>query len=189
MKGRKILLGVATILVAGVLTACGNQTSQGKQSADHGQATSRQSTSQQSSSQVAHQTVWSHQQDQQLTTFINNWAPKMHQSYQKYDGTNQLKTSVGVTYPADLSREQVNGQAGVMGWAPTGKGDYEYNVVAIYNYDGTEPPLPNRITYFFCFHNGKPVALVDQTRDGEPSAHPTINQDIRDNFARIANEH
>lgn len=48
---------------------------------------------------------------------------------------------------------------------------------------------PNRITYFFCFHNGKPVALVDQTRDGEPSAHPTINQDIRDNFARIANEH
>lgn len=133
MKGRKILLGVATILVAGVLTACGNQTSQGKQSTNQGQ------TSQQSSSQVAHQTVWSHQQDQQLTTFINNWAPKMHQSYQKYDGTNQLKTSVGVTYPADLSREQVNGQAGVMGWAPTGKGDYEYNVVAIYNYDGTEP--------------------------------------------------
>lgn len=75
-----------------------------------------------------------------------------------------------------------------MGWAPTGKGDYEYNVVAIYNYDGTEPPLPNRITYFFAFHNGKPVVLVDQSRDGDPNCKPTSNQDVASNFERIANE-
>lgn len=191
MQRGRLLLLVFTILATGTLTACGRQNA----SQQNSQSETSQYQAQKNqnnnvptdSSQTA--TLWNQSKNQQLANFIHSWAPTMHQSYEAYDGTNELKTSVGTTYPADLSREQVNGQAGVMGWAPNGKGDYEYNVVAIYNYNGTKPPLPNRITYFFCFHHGKPVALVDQSRDGEPSAHPTVNQEVADNFERIANSH
>lgn len=118
---------------------------------------------------------------------MRSWGPTMGQNYQKYDGQNPLHVSVGANYPADLSRESVQG-GGSIGWAPSEKGDYDYNIVAIYNFDGDKPPLPNRITYFFAFHNGQPVALVDQTRDGDPVRHPPVNKDVSSNFARIANQ-
>jgi hypothetical protein len=196
MKKRKIWAGLAAALLLVSLTACGNQqanstdSNSSKQTQATSKTTSNENTNQQSSSTSSQQetTLWNKQKDQELAAFINKWAPTMHQSYQEYDGNTPLKTSVGIAYPDGLSREQVDGQSGMMGWAPTGKGNYEYNVVAIYNYDGTEPPLPNRITYFFCFHDGKPVVLVDQTRDGDPSAHPTANQDVQSNFTRIADE-
>lgn len=118
---------------------------------------------------------------------MRSWGPTMGQNYQKYDGQNPLHVSVGANYPADLSRESVQG-GGSIGWAPSEKGDYDYNIVAIYNFDGDKPPLPNRITYFFAFHNGQPVALVDQTRDGDPVCHPPVNKNVSSNFARIANQ-
>lgn len=193
---KKIWTGLAAALLLVFLAACGNQranstdSNSSKQTQATSKTTSNENANQQSSSTSSQQetTPWNKQKDQELAAFINKWAPTMHQSYQKYDGNTPLKTSVGITYPDGLSREQVDGQSGVMGWTPNGKGNYEYNVVAIYNYDGTEPPLPNRITYFFCFHDGKPVVLVDQTRDGDPSAHPTANQDVQSNFTRIADE-
>ena len=132
--------------------------------------------------------LWNDRKDEELADFMRSWAPTMGQSYKKYDGHTPLHSSVGLNYPADLSREVVEG-GGTIGWAPSGKGDYDYNVVAIYNYDGTKPPLPNRITYFFAFHNGHPVALVDQSRDGEPHCHPTANKDVSSNFTRIADQH
>lgn len=140
-----------------------------------------------SSASAATTRRWNKSKDRQLNSFINSWAPKMNQSYKKYDGQNSLHVSTGGNYPDDLSKE-VTPDGGSIGWAPTGKGHYDYNVVAIYNYDGTRPPLPNRITYFFAFHHGKPVALVDQTRDGDPTCKPTANQDVAKNFRRIANE-
>lgn len=73
-----------------------------------------------------------------------------------------------------------------MGWSADGMGNYEYNVVAIYNYDGTQPPLPNHITYVFAFHDGQPVALVDQSRDGGPRLTETQNNEVKSNFAEIA---
>ena len=191
MKTRKALLSTTTVLSLGFLAACGNAAGphNGSSLSASKQRTAQSSSSQTSNAQPSHQERWTHQQDQQLAAFINDWAPQMHQSYQKYDGTNPLKTSVGLSYPAALSQEEVNGQTGVLGWTPNGEGNNEYNVVAIYNCDGTEPPLPNRITYFFCFHDGKPVVLVDQSRDGAPNAHLTNNQEVRSNFARMAAEH
>lgn len=193
----KKIISFLTIAAMGVvLTACGEQTSKSDTSSQSSSQTSQQTSSNNSNRQPAASTssshhddsLWNNSKDEQLESFINEWAPTMHQSYEKYDGQNQLKVSTGVTYPQDLSEEQVEGQPGLMGWAPTGKGDYEYNVVAIYNYDGTEPPLPNRITYFFAFHNGKPVVLVDQSNNGDPNCKPTTNQDVASNFERIANE-
>lgn len=131
---------------------------------------------------------WNKAKDRQLSNFIVEWAPTMHQSYKKYNGQGQLHVSTGGNYPADLARE-VTPDGGSIGWSPSGNGPYDYDVMAIYNYDGTEPPLPNRITYLFAFHHGKPVALVDQTRDGNPTCKPTANKDVAANFTRIANSH
>lgn len=80
----------------------------------------------------------------------------------------------------------INGEITSIGWSADGMGNYEYNVVAIYNYDGTQPPLPNHITYVFAFHDGQPVALVDQSRDGGPRLTETQNNEVKSNFAEIA---
>lgn len=121
-----------------------------------------------------------------LTQFIDQWAPKMNQNYTKYDGKTSLETSTGTVYPDDLSKVTVNENKTTIGMSKDGNGENEYNVVAIYNYDGTIPPLPNHITYVFAFHNGQPVALVDQSRDGNPELKPTQNTDVQQNFEQIA---
>ncbi|KRN21501.1 DUF4767 domain-containing protein [Lacticaseibacillus camelliae] len=131
-------------------------------------------------------TPWDSSKDAALTSFVNAWAKTMGQSYAKYDGVHPLKTSVGTTYPTDFSQELVNNTPNLLAWHPDGTGSSSYNVVAIYNYDGTEPPLPSRITYFFTFHEGQPFVLVDQSRDGAPTAGETQNASLRSNFQRIA---
>lgn len=131
-------------------------------------------------------TLWNDSKDKQLESFIGQWAQTMKQSYIKYNGTDAIETSVGTTYPDDLSKVSVEGTSDSIGWSKTGKGNYSYNVVAIYNYDGTKPPLPNHITYFFAFHNGEPVALVDQSRDGTPNLLETKNTKLKEGFNAIA---
>ncbi|WP_235015656.1 DUF4767 domain-containing protein [Pediococcus acidilactici] len=130
--------------------------------------------------------LWDSSKDEELEAFVNKWSKTMDQDYQKYDGVNDLKTSVGTSYPSDLSKETVKGQQASIGWSKDGKGDYEYNVVAIYNHDGDVPPLPNHITYFFAYHNGEPVVLVDQSRDGTPDLTETQNAQLNAGFNRIA---
>lgn len=139
------------------------------------------------SSSAQKEALWSTAKDQQLKAFIAQWAPTMGQSYTEYDGKNSLRTSTGTTYPDALQGITIRGAAtGTIGWAPTGEGQYDYNVVAIYNYDGSQPPLPNHITYVFAFHHGQPIALVDQTRDGSPILSPTQNAAVKANFTQIA---
>lgn len=132
--------------------------------------------------------LWNKTKDKQLEDFINQWAPTMHQAYTKYDGVHQLENSVRLKYPRDLDRQLVNEKRHAIGWSETGDGPYEYNVVAIYNYNKEVPPFPGRITYLFAFRHGQPVALVDESRDGEPRAVETQNLDVKNNFARIATE-
>ena len=148
------------------------------------QSSSASSKASASSSQPA--TPWDGTKDAALASFIAFWEKTMGQSYTKFDGVHPLQTSVGIAYPTAFSEELVNGTPNQLAWRPDGTGDSSYNVVAIYNYDGTEPPMPNRITYFFAFHNGQPVVLVDQSRDGAPSAGETQNTALRTNFQRIA---
>ena len=197
-------LKVGTILVAGalLLTGCGQsksasnstssaKTSTSKQTSVKTSSAKRSQTSKQShassaSSSKQTTTLWSTHKANQLNTFINQWAPTMQQSYVKYDGKQPLKISTGMVYPTDFSKVNVEGQKTTIGMSTDGKGSNEYNVVAIYNYDGTEPPLPNHITYFFAFHNGKPVALVDQSTNGTPNLTATKNTKVQSNFEQIA---
>lgn len=162
-----------------------SETNDGNKASEKGEQ--QESSSEKPSQKNSANTLWNADKDRQLEEFINNWAPKMNQTYQKFDGIHTLKNSVGARYPADLSQTMVNDESGLIGWSKDGNGAYEYNVVAIYNYNQTVPPLPARITYFFAFHRGHPVALVDESRDGPLRCFETKNQDVRNNFYRIAN--
>ena len=43
------------------------------------------------------------------------------------------------------------------------------------------------ITYLFCIHDNQPIALVDQTTNGNAiKVKETANQDVRKGFAKIA---
>ena len=110
----------------------------------------------------------------------------MGQSYTKYDGHTDIRTKSGMHYPSDFDQTTVNGTHDSMGWAPSGKGSYDYNVVALYNYD-RPGGAAGHITYAFAFHDGQPVALVDQSTNGTANWTPTKNADVSSNFARIDN--
>lgn len=200
-----MIIAVTTIFMAvTALAGCG-QTNAQKQSASSTKTSSRQqsssnhkqasksstsskssSASSQTATKAQTNTPWNASKDQKLKDFIKQWGPTMHQTYTEYDGHTPLKTSVGTTYPDALRQSQISGDAGTIGWSPKGDGNYDYNVVAIFNYNGTQPPLPNRITYVFAFHHGQPVALVDQSRDGGPSLSETQNTDVKAAFEKIA---
>lgn len=109
----------------------------------------------------------------------------MDQTYEKYDGSGQIKTAAGEEFPKDFDRVAVNGSKVSMSYSPNGKGDSDYNVVAIYNYDKNQGA--SHITYFFAFHNGQPIVLVDETTNGDTvEAKETENKDLINGFNDIA---
>lgn len=123
--------------------------------------------------------LWNDTKDAKLKQFIEQWAPTMGQSYVEYDGKHALKFSTGVAYPNDLKHVTVNGDNVSIGWNKKGNGNYKYNVVAIYK------ETTKHITYFFTFHNGKPVVLVDQSTNETPDLLPTQNPAIKAGFENI----
>ncbi|WP_099975284.1 Lreu_0056 family protein [Lactobacillus terrae] len=181
MKNKRFYLVLVSFLAIVLITGCGNNSQKSSKAEPSKTETTKKVTKPKKVT-----TPWDNQKDQKLESFINGWAPKMNQSYTRYDGKNPLKTSVGDQYPDDFNRISINGNKYSIGWSPKGNGNYEYNVVAIYNHDGTEPPAPNRITYLFTFHNGKPVVLVSESRDGDPRFFETQNNEIKNSFAQIA---
>lgn len=123
--------------------------------------------------------LWNDTKDAKLKQFIEQWAPTMGQSYVEYDGKHALKLSTGVTYPNDLKHVTVNGDNASIGWNKKGNGNYKYNVVAIYK------ETTKHITYFFTFHNNKPVVLVDQSTNETPDLLPTQNPAVKAGFENI----
>ena len=187
---RKWKLAALLTVVTLILTGCGSQ-NQSKKDTDSPKIKTttgikKKHKSQANTANTKKSIVfWDTAKDNQLESFIDQWAPTMKQSYVKYDGTNSLKTSTGTVYPDDLSKVTVQGANASIGWSKDGSNKYTYNVVAIYNYDGVVPPLPNHITYFFAFQNGEPIVLVDQSRDGTPNLTETENTKVKSSFADI----
>ena len=176
---KKIILGSVLLLSGLTLAGCGNHQAQSQSNA---QSASAKSTATSQKAKQA-QGPWNQTKDQQLAAFINQWAPTMGQQYQRYDGKHEMKIATGYRYPSQLKQTTVNDSQTSIGWAPTGKGKYAYNVVALYNDDQGG----NRhITYAFAFHDGQPVALVDQGTSGTPNWTPTKNADVANHFAQIA---
>ncbi|MFD1418850.1 Lreu_0056 family protein [Companilactobacillus keshanensis] len=186
MQTKKLKL--ATLLFTGalILAGCSSQSQSNNNNSDNKATTSKVSNHKSTTRNKQGDTLWDSSKDSKLKNFIDQWAPTMKQSYVKYNGTNSLKTSTGTRYPDDLSKVTIEGANTSIGWSKDGEGNYDYDVVAIYNYDGTVPPLPNHITYFFTFHKGQPIVLVDQSRDGTPNLKETENNDVKSAFSNIA---
>lgn len=177
MHNSKMLASVlALAAIALSLSACGNKTA-GKQTS--GNQTSQQSTHQSSA-------LWNQSKAEQLDQFMKQWAPTMHQSYTRYNGNTDLKTASGSRFPSDFKKSTVNNSNDSIGWNPKGKGTYDYNVVALYNYNRSGAPVGGHITYAFAFHDGQPVALVDETTNGNANWTETKNTDVEGNFEQIA---
>lgn len=190
MRHRNLFLVTLLLTIILVVTGCGGQHNSDSKSPQT--ATSKISKDKKSSNDSSKTTntkksatLWNNKKDQQLESFINQWAPTMGQSYTKYDGSKSIKSTNGAVYPDDLSKENVDNGSASIGWSKNGEGNYDYNVVAIYDYNSDT--TVKRITYLFAFHDGQPVALVDQSTNGPLQAAPTKNTDVASSFAAIAN--
>ena len=132
---------------------------------------------------------WNTTKDQELASFITNWSAGVNQVYQKYDGVQALKTNVGTVYPDVLVQRQfiLNGQTITLNWSPKLAGEAEYKVVAIYNDNFKEANM--HYTYLFCFHNKKPIVLLDQGGNNNPiTLVKTKNSNLQLGFEKIANQ-
>ncbi|MCS8619434.1 DUF4767 domain-containing protein [Limosilactobacillus fermentum] len=198
-----LTLGAALFLLAGCSSSSSSSktasssstTAKKSSSAQTSSSTSSQSsqaeTSSASSSQVAatSSTPWNSAKAQQLRSFMNAWGPSMHQSYAElspgdYQWFGGVNNTIG-SYEGDGSTFE---------WSTTGTGNYDYNVVAMYNYNKSPQGDGNastnigeyHITYAFAYHNGQPVALVSQSTNGGMVWTPTKNATVQSNWARIA---
>lgn len=147
--------------------------------------------------------LWSDEQRDRLISYMDEFGDKMHQPYSHYTGSGSITTAAGQEYPSFLSEGKFKLSSGEkdsrdpedmdsinLKWNPdvTDKDNDSntYNVVAIFNYNGKS--AEQHITYLFCFYHGEPVALVDQTTNGEYTVvHATANHDLTSNFEEIAN--
>ena len=147
--------------------------------------------------------LWSDDQTERLISYMDEFGEKMHQPYSHYTGTGSITTAAGQEYPSFLSEGKFKLSTGdkdsrdpedmdsiKLKWNPDVTDEDSdsdtYNVVAIFNYNGKN--AEQHITYLFCFYHGEPVALVDQTTNGEYAVvHATANHDLTSNFEEIAN--
>lgn len=144
-------------------------------------------SSQASSSSSQSNGYWNNEKEAKFESFFADWSRGMDQDYTKYTG-GQLKTASGSEFPAMFDRFDVNDQPVSIGLSNNGEGNNDYNVVAMYNYNKPGAPGTMHITYFFAFHNGEPVVLVDQSTNGSRiKATVTENKKLSDGFAQIAN--
>ncbi len=123
MKHRNLFLLAMFFSIVLLLTGCGgNQqsNSKGSQSTTSRSTKSKASSSSDKNSEKQSSALWNSKKDRQLESFINKWAPTMGQSYDKYDGTNPIKSTNGAVYPDDLSQEKVNNSNATIGWSKNG---------------------------------------------------------------------
>jgi len=177
-----------TVLLLGALLLTGCSSNQSKSNSSSSKKLDTTAVSHKKVSSVKNSKIlWNNDKDARLKTFISQWAPTMSQSYVEYDGSDSLKTSAGTTYPDDLKQVLIDGNKTSIGWNKKGNGNYKYNVVAIYNYNSTESSAENHITYFFAFHEGQPIVLVDQSTNGTPNLTATKNATVKSGFENIVN--
>ncbi|MCT2874789.1 DUF4767 domain-containing protein [Limosilactobacillus fermentum] len=167
-----LTLGAALFLLAGCSslsssskTASSSSTTAKKSSsAQTSSSTSSQSsqaeTSSASSSQVAatSSTPWNSAKAQQLRSFMNSWGPSMHQSYAElspgdYQWFGGVNNTIG-SYEGDGSTFE---------WSTTGTGNYDYNVVAMYNYNKSPQGDGNASTNIGEYHTPLPTTTASRS--------------------------
>lgn len=158
-------------------------------------------TSTKSKKTTSEDKLWSSTQNDELINYMDEFGDKMHQSYEHYTGNGSLTTAAGQEYPNWLSQGRFKLSSGDrdsrdpedmssinLKWNPQvdkeEDEDDTYNVVAIFNYNGKS--AEQHITYLFCFYHDEPVALIDQTTNGDYTiVHATANKDLTSHFEEI----
>lgn len=158
-------------------------------------------TSTKSKKTTSEDKLWSSTQNDELISYMDEFGDKMHQSYEHYTGNGSLTTAAGQEYPNWLSQGRFKLSSGDrdsrdpedmssinLKWNPQvdkeEDEDDTYNVVAIFNYNGKS--AEQHITYLFCFYHDEPVALIDQTTNGNYTiVHATANKDLTSHFEEI----
>lgn len=158
-------------------------------------------TSTKSKKTTSEDKLWSSTQNDELISYMDEFGDKMHQSYEHYTGNGSLTTAAGQEYPNWLSQGRFKLSSGDrdsrdpedmssinLKWNPQvdkeEDEDDTYNVVAIFNYNGKS--TEQHITYLFCFYHDEPVALIDQTTNGDYTiVHATANKDLTSHFEEI----
>ena len=158
-------------------------------------------TSTKSKKTTSEDKLWSSTQNDELISYMDEFGDKMHQSYEHYTGNGSLTTAAGQEYPNWLSQGRFKLSSGDrdsrdpedmssinLKWNPQvdkeKDEDDTYNVVAIFNYNGKS--AEQHITYLFCFYHDEPVALIDQTTNGDYTiVHATANKDLTSHFEEI----
>lgn len=94
---KKVRIGAGLLAPTILLAGCGDNSTANQASQ------SSSSTSQKVSSSHKQTTLWNSQKDDQLESFINQWAPTMSQAYTKYNGKTALKTKLDIKYPKNFA--------------------------------------------------------------------------------------
>lgn len=119
--------------------------------------------------------LWNLSKDQLLEKRINRLGDSNNVTYSKYDQIVKLNTENGQIFPDALKDAKVYGTDASIGWDKTGNGNYNYNVVAIYNSndlnnnetDSSNDEEKGSTTYLFAFHEKVPVVLSSSNQDDE----------------------
>lgn len=164
-------------------------------SEDSSQSSSSNDKNTNSSTDEAKDLTWNDDKEEELADFMDSFGKKMKQKYEEYDGENSIENIAGEKYPDDLEDrtfklysegddEEDDSTEIDIGWDPELKKDYDYHVISIFNCNVGNPE--QHITYLFAIHDDQPVALVDQTTNGDACmVKETSNKDVRNAFANI----
>lgn len=178
MKSRGLAITMVLIFGAIALAGC-----TAKGDADGRKDT--QMTTQQAKAKKS-KPLWNYKKDKRLGTYMRSFAAVKDEMLDKYDGKGSVKTSTSGTYPEDFSKAKVAGSKSTIGWEQQGLDKYDYNVVAIYDYHNKDLPIPVPLTYFFAFHDHKPVVLVCDTESTNPQLREADGPDLEADFDKIA---
>lgn len=189
---KKSLTAIFACMAVLALTGCQNNTKKSTVSKQSGVGQVRKNSNRKfghngSSSSDSNQSLWDSTKQEKLDDFFDDWADTMKQEYDKYDGEGQIKTASGEEFPKDFDMVYLNDQKVSLAYETDGQGSADYNVVAIYNHDNNEGATAGHITYFFAFHDGQPIVLVDETTNGDKvMVKETANKDLINGFNAIA---
>lgn len=183
MKIKAFISATAITLMAITVAGCSSQSNN-----SDGNTQKKNSSSSTSTSSVAKKAapLWNNSKDDKLESYMTAFAGSRNESLKKYSGKGAMASSTVATYPKDLNKAKVNGSRDTIGWSKAGNGKYDYNVVAIYDYDNAKAALPSHLTYFFAFHGKKPVVLSTRSQSSKPALSLASETSLQSDFSKIA---
>ncbi|KRL00808.1 lipoprotein precursor [Liquorilactobacillus capillatus DSM 19910] len=103
-----------------------------------------------------------------LSKFMDQWQETMDQQYASYTPAKNVNF-YGLKYPDELAQKTtaVDDQQIPIEWSDTGRGNKDYEVVAVYS-DAEYTHNMSQHLYLFVLHDGEPEVLITQQNQGMP---------------------